>query len=220
VRVVAVSAGQVRPVGWDAGTLPATAIEKHPVAGPVRITSNGVEGNAWADTENHGDEWMKVYAYAMEDYAWWEAELGAVLRPGLFGEQLTTEGIDLNAALVGEVWRIGSALLQIAHVRIPCQTFKGWMGASGYDETAWVKRFSEAGRVGPYFRVLEEGVVQGGDPITVVERPGHAPSVHGLFRALTTEPERLPGLLSVEGLKPWVYEKARASTYRGSRTGE
>jgi MOSC domain-containing protein YiiM len=218
MRVVAVSVGEVRPVGWDAGTLPATAIEKHPVAGPVRITSDGLEGNSWADTENHGDAWMKVYAYALEDYGWWEAALGATLRPGLFGEQLTTEGVDLNAALVGEVWRVGSALLQIAHVRIPCQTFKGWMGASGYDETAWVKRFSMAGRVGPYFRVLGEGVVQAGDPITVEERPSHDLSVRELFRALTTEPERLPRLLSVDGLKPWVYEKALASMNRGSAT--
>jgi len=220
MRVLAVSVGQVRPVGWDAGTLPATAIEKHPVAGPVRVTWDGVEGNAWADTENHGDAWMKVYAYAAEDYAWWETELRTTLRPGLFGEQLTTEGVDLNAARVGEVWRVGSALLQIAHVRIPCQTFKGWMGACGYDETAWVKRFSAAGRVGPYFRVLEEGEVRAGDLITVEERPGHGVSVQGLFRALTTEPERLTGLLSVEGLQPWVYEKALKSGDRRSPTGQ
>ena len=158
MRVVAVSVGAIKPVEWDAGTLAVTAIEKHPVAGPVRITSLGVEGNDFADKENHGDEWMRVYAYSLEDYAFWEQTIGAV-RPGLFGEQLTTEGVDLNAALVGEIWRVGTALLQVAHVRIPCQTFKGWMGTSGYDESHWVKRFTLAGRVGPYFRVLEEGAV-------------------------------------------------------------
>jgi MOSC domain-containing protein YiiM len=207
-RIAAVSVGKVRPVGWDAGTLPATAIEKHPVDGPVRITSYGVEGNAWADTENHGDEWMRVYAYSMEDYEFWQRELGRDLAPGHFGEQLTTEGIDLNAALVGEVWRVGTALLQTAHVRIPCQTFKGWMGHTGYDDTAWVKRFTLAGRPGPYFRVLEEGVVEAGDAIVVEERPDHDVTIGDLFRAVTIEPALLPRLLEVEGLKPWVYERA------------
>jgi len=210
MRVVAVSVGVVEPVEWDSGSLPVTAIEKHPVDGPVRITSLGVEGNDFADKENHGDEWMRVYAYSMEDYAFWQQDLGAPVRPGLFGEQLTTEGVDLNAALVGEVWRVGTALLQISHVRIPCQTFKGWMGTSGFDESHWVKRFTDAGRVGPYFRVVEEGIVRAGDPILMEDRPRHDVSVEVLFRALTTQPALLPRLLDVEGLKPWVYEKARA----------
>ncbi|HET7689693.1 MAG TPA: MOSC domain-containing protein [Nocardioidaceae bacterium] len=219
MRVVAVSVGKVRSVPWDSGALPVTAIEKHGVQGPVRITTYGVEGNQCGDTENHGDRWQRVYAYASEDYAWWEGELGAATRPGLFGEQLTTEGMDLNAALVGEVWRVGGALLQISHVRIPCQTFKGWMGASGYDETAWVKRFTEAGRVGPYFRVLEPGKVQAGDAITVVERPHHDVTVQRLFRALTTEPALLPEVVVAEGLKPWVYERA-LSRKRGAATDQ
>src|SRR5690349_21176022 len=115
MRVVTVSVGGVKRVDWDSGSLPVTAIEKHPVEGPVRITADGVEGNAWADVSDHGDAWMKVYAYSTEDYAWWERELGMSTRPGLFGEQLTTEGVDLNTALLGEVWRVGTALLQIAH---------------------------------------------------------------------------------------------------------
>lgn len=210
MKVVSVNVGKVRSVPWDSGSLPVTAIEKHAVTGPVRITAYGVEGNQCGDTENHGDEWQRVYAYASEDYAWWERELGATTRPGLFGEQLTTEGVDLNGALMGEVWRVGGALLQISHVRIPCQTFKGWMGASGYDEAAWVKRFTEAGRVGPYFRVLEPGAVQAGDSIEVEDRPDHDLSVQRLFRALTTERALLPHLLQVPGLKTWVYEAAEA----------
>jgi MOSC domain-containing protein YiiM len=219
MKLVAVSVGRTKPVPWDSGSLPVTAIEKHPVEGPVRITTQGVEGNESADVDNHGDEWMRVYAYSVEDYAWWEAELAVSLRPGLFGEQLTTEGVDLNAALVGEVWRVGTALLQIAHVRIPCQTFKGWMGAAGYDETAWVKRFTLAARVGPYFRVLQEGAVEAGDSITVEDRPGHDVTVSHLFRALTIEPTLLPSLLDVPDLQPWVYERVHSSMTRGHATG-
>jgi MOSC domain-containing protein YiiM len=157
---------------------------------------------------------MRVYAYSVEDYAWWQAQLGRELGPAQFAEQLTTEGIDLNAAMVGETWRVGTAVLQIAHVRIPCLTFKGWMGHSGYDATAWVKRFVLAGRPGPYFRVLEEGGVQAGDAIEVLERPEVGVTVAELFAAVTIRPQLLPRLLDVPGLKPWIYDRAVAAAAR------
>jgi len=213
--VVSVNVGLPRRVGFPTTSLPETAIEKRPVDGPVRITSYGVDGNACADTVHHGDEDMRVYAYSVEDYRWWDTELGlgagAGLAPGHFAEQLTTEGVDLNAALVGETWRVGTAVLQIAHVRIPCQTFKGWMGHTGHDATGWVRRFAAAGRPGPYFRVIEEGVVHAGDPIVVVDRPDHDVSVATMFRALMTDPRLLPRLLAVDGLKDWVRERAVAA---------
>lgn len=207
--VVSINVGMPREVAYETTSLPTSGIEKHPVQGPVRITEAGVEGNASADTANHGDEFMRVYAYSVEDYAWWSAELLREMRPGLFGEQLTTEGIDLNAAIVGETWRVGTALLQIAHVRVPCLTFKGWMGANQYDAGAWVKRFTLAGRAGPYFRVLEPGVVAAGDPITVEDRPDHGVSVAELFRAVTIAPSLLPRVAAVPGLKAWIYERAQ-----------
>lgn len=215
--VVSVNVGLPKAVPYETTSLPTTGIEKRPVDGPVRITFDGVEGNAVADTVNHGDEYMRVYAYSVEDYAWWQAQLQQSLEPGHFAEQLTTAGIDLNAALVGETWRVGTALLQIAHVRIPCLTFKGWMGHSGYDATAWVKRFVLAGRPGPYFRVLEEGVVSAGDAIEVVDRPEHGVTVSDLFGAVTIRPDLLPRMLDVPGLPPWVHERARHVGHAGTR---
>ncbi len=209
--VVSVNVGLPRPVDFETTSLPTTGIEKLPVAGPVRISRAGVEGNAVADTVNHGDEFMRVYAYSVEDYAWWQAELLGDLRPGQFGEQLTTEGIDLNAAVVGETWRVGTAVLQISHVRVPCLTFKGWMGRSGYDARAWVKRFALAGRPGPYFRVLEEGIVAAGDLIEVLERPDHGVTVAEFFAAVTIRPALLSRLGAVPGLKPWVYDRVETS---------
>jgi len=206
--VLSVNVGLPRRVDFETTSIPETAIEKHPVEGAVRITAYGVEGNACGDTVNHGDEYMRVYAYSREDYQWWEGELGVPLPPGHFAEQLTTEGIDLNAAEVGEVWRVGTATLQIAHVRTPCQTFKGWMGHTGHDATAWVRRFALAGRPGPYFRVLEEGIVSAGDPVAVLDRPGHGVTVTTMFRALMVEPALLPDLLLVDDLKPWVRQRA------------
>lgn len=209
MQVVSINVGEAKPVAYRTSSLPITASEKLPVEGFAWIGDDGVEGDDSGDRSVHHDAWMKVYAYSLEDYDYWSAELGAPVGPGQFSENLTTSGVDLNAALVGEVWSVGGALLQISHVRIPCQTFKGWMGASGYDETAWVKRFTAAGRPGPYFRVLEEGEVRVGDHITVVERPSHDVTVSELFRALTTDRSLLPRLAQVEGLKPWIYDDVR-----------
>ncbi len=192
MHVVSVNIGSPKRVDFQTSALPETAIEKLPVEGPVRITADGVEGNACASTDVHGDEFMRVYAYAVEDYRWWEGELGSTLRPGLFGEQLTTEGVDLNAAVVGETWRVGSAVLQIAHVRIPCQTFKGWMGHTGHDAPPGYAGSPWRRVRGPYFRVLEEGTVAAGDRIEVLERPDHEVSVATMFRALTYDPLLLP----------------------------
>ena len=217
--VVSVNVGLPKAVPYETTSMPTTGIEKHPVDGPVRITFAGVEGNGVGDTTNHGDEYMRVYAYSVEDYAWWQGELGRPLRPGHFAEQLTTSGTDLNAALVGETWRVGTALLQIAHVRTPCLTFRGWMGHSGYDATGWVRRFALAGRPGPYFRVLEEGVVEVGSGIEVVDRPDTDVSVGELYAALMFRPDLLPRVLDVPGLKPWVYQRAR-SVGRRSGPGE
>jgi len=123
-----------------------------------------------------------------------------VLRNGQFGENLTTEGIDVNEAEVGERWRIGSAVLEICAIRTPCNDFKNWMGVSGYDNAAWVKRFAQEARPGPYLRVLEEGALQAGDEIEVVHRPGHGVTVTTLFKALNTDHSLRPLLVGIAGL--------------------
>ena len=130
---------------------------------------------------------------------------------GQFGENLTTRGIDVNEALIGEQWRIGSCVFQVADVRIPCSVFKGWMGMSGYDDTAWVKRFTIEGRPGPYLQVVEPGEVTAGDPIEVVHKPDHDVSVTMMFRAFTTERELLPRLLDAEDALP---PRARAAAQK------
>ncbi|MGH8996985.1 MAG: MOSC domain-containing protein [Acidimicrobiales bacterium] len=193
-----VNVGMPQPKEW-AG-LGRTSIDKHPETGPVAVRTLGLAGDQISDTKNHGGVDQAVYAFAREDLDWWERELGRSIRDGQYGENLTTQGIDVNEALVGERWRIGTALFELASVRIPCNDFKGWMGESGYDNRAWVKRFTEVGRPGPYLRVVEEGVLQVGDAIVVEHRPGHDVTISTLFLALTTNAELLPRLLRVDGL--------------------
>jgi MOSC domain-containing protein YiiM len=202
VRSISVGAPQDKE--W-AG-LGRTSIDKRPVLAPVEVQLLGLVGDSVSDTVHHGGPDQAVYAYAREDLDFWEAELGRTIRDGQFGENLTTEGIDLNALEIGAQLRIGAeVVLEVAHVRTPCNDFKGWMGESGYDPTAWVKRFTRERRPGPYFRVIEPGAIAPGDPIEVIGQPGHGITVRDLFVALNVDRTRLPELLVIDGLA----EKAR-----------
>jgi MOSC domain-containing protein YiiM len=193
-----VNVGMPRHAEWS--NLGRTSIDKTPVAGPVEVHRLGLVGDQVSDTRHHGGPDQAVYAYSREELDWWAERLGDELRDGEFGENLTTAGIDVDEAEVGERWRIGTAVLEVASVRTPCNDFKQWMGRGGHDNSAWVRRFSERERPGAYLRVLQPGVLAAGDPVEVVHRPGHGVTVSYLDRALTREPGLLPRLLDVEGL--------------------
>lgn len=201
-----VHVGRPQPRDWAA--IGQTAIEKRAVDGPVRAQRLGLAGDEVGDTRHHGGIDQAVYAFAREDLDFWAEALGEPIRDGLFGENLTTDGYDVNAAEIGERWRVGGAVLEVASVRTPCLDFKGWLGELGFDNTGWVKRFTAEGRPGPYLRVVEEGELQAGNEIEVVHRPGHGVTVSHMFRALTTDRGLLPDLLVVEGL---VAEARRAA---------
>lgn len=133
---------------------------------------------------------------------------GGELSNGVFGENLTTEGADANGALIGERWRIGPDLiLEASAPRIPCGTFQGWLAQAG-----WIKRFTLAAMPGAYFRVVEPGDIQAGDPIEIVHRPDHDISIAMSFRALTTEPDLLPRLLVADALPEELKDLARRRT--------
>jgi MOSC domain-containing protein YiiM len=185
-----------------------TAIRKQSVEGPVRVDEAGLEGDQPADPDHFGP-FHAVYAFAQEDLDLWSARLGVPVPPGMFGENLTTRGIDVNEALVGERWRVGSVLLEVVGVRIPCSVFKGWVALAGYDDTAWVKRFADEGRPGPYLRVLEPGHLQAGDTLVVEHRPGHDVTVSMMFAALTTRRDLLPRLAGLDRIDPEALEAAR-----------
>ncbi|MET8153703.1 MOSC domain-containing protein [Actinoplanes sp. NPDC049668] len=180
-----------------------TGINKQPVDHPVAVRApgpkrtglhSGLVGDQIFDTEHHGGDDQAVYAYAREDYDWWEERLDRKLPSGIFGENLTTAGLDVNGAMLGETWRIGDELvLQTTFGRIPCATFQ-WKMA----EPQWVKRFGAERRPGAYLRVVRPGNVQAGDRIEILDRPGHGVSVADGFHAWLHEPERLRGYLDLE----------------------
>ncbi|GAA1592220.1 MOSC domain-containing protein [Streptomyces globosus] len=215
MHVISVNVGRAAPSEHTDSPGGLTGIGKRPVAGPVRVAApgprgvggSGVEGDAIGDLRHHGGDHQAVYAYAREDLDWWEAELARELPGGIFGENLTTAGIDLTGALLGERWLVGTeAVLEVASARIPCRTFQGVLG-----ERAWVKRFTGAVRPGAYLRVVREGRISPGDPIEVVGRPDHDVTVGLWFRAFTTERELLPRTLAAgAAMDPKAREKAQA----------
>src|SRR6266851_421010 len=166
-RVLSVNVG--RPREFEYGGRPAkSAIWKSPVVGRIAARGVNLAGDDQADRGAHGGPDKAVYAYAVEDARWWEQEIGRSLISGEFGENLTTEGIELNDALVGERWQIGTAVLEVSEPRIPC-----WRLGVRMDDKMFPRRFTEALRPGTYLRIVVEGEVGAGDEIRVVERPAH-----------------------------------------------
>jgi MOSC domain-containing protein YiiM len=196
--LVSVNVGTPREAAW-AG-IGRTSIDKSAVAGPVDVHLLGLVGDQVSDTRHHGGPDQAVYAFAREELDWWAAQLGDELRDGEFGENLTTRGLAVDDAEMGERWLVGTVLLEVASIRTPCNDFKVWMGRGGHDNSAWVRRFAEHGRSGAYLRVLQPGTLAAGDPIEVVHRPGHGVTASVMFRALHREPELLPRLLEVDGM--------------------
>jgi MOSC domain-containing protein YiiM len=190
------------------GTVGVTAIDKRPVADRRSVTTGGVEGDHRCDAKHHGHPDQAVYAYASEDYAWWSAQLQSDLAPGAFGENLTTTGVDWNAATVGTIVRIGSAVLQVSSPRIPCGTFTRWTG-----QEQWVKRFSDARRFGAYLRVLEPGELGAGEAIEVIERPEHDVTVVDAARVYLgdREPALVTRVAACPDAQPETRDKARAA---------
>ena len=211
MKLLSVNVGKPRVNPWKG--LNATGIDKQPVDGPVAVSAPGPKGDGDVglagdrvyDVKNHGGVDQAVYAYAREDLDGWEPELGRPLPNGVFGENLTTSGLNVNDALIGERWRIGSdVVLEVSCARIPCATFQGWLERDG-----WIKRFTQAARPGAYLRVIEPGDIRADDPIEIVHRPEHDVTVAVVFRAMTVEPDLLPRLLLADALPEEGKELAR-----------
>jgi MOSC domain-containing protein YiiM len=159
-----------------------TGIFKQPCTGPVQITEMGLVGDEICETENHGGVDQAVYLYGADDYAWWENELGQPLPPGAFGENLTVSGLESAAHSIGDRFRIGEVILEVTAPRIPCGTL-----ATRMSDARFARRFQQAERPGLYCRVIQEGAVRAGDPVTLDPRAGEAVSVVELFRSFYSD---------------------------------
>jgi MOSC domain-containing protein YiiM len=161
---------------WQ-GPIRDSGIDKRPVGDSVAVGELGLDGDRQFDTRNHGGPDKAMYAYASEDATWWAGELGRDVPPGLFGENLTTVGLDVTGARIGERWRIGGpggVLVEVRMPRTPCENLSARMGDSTFH-----RRFMASRRVGAYLKVCRPGTIAAGDPIEIDFRPDHTLTVGG-----------------------------------------
>ncbi|WP_404384307.1 MOSC domain-containing protein [Knoellia locipacati] len=209
-RVLSVNLGEART-----GILKSrrTGIDKRPVdtihvtdPGPKGVGGSGVEGDAVVNTKHHGGTTQAVYAVAREELDWWAMDTGKELGPGAFGENVTTTGFDVDAAVIGEQWRIGgSVVLSVTAPRVPCATFAAHMQVPG-----WVKAFTRRGRTGAYLAVLQPGTVRPDDTIEVTWRPGHGITVPMVFRAWMGDRDLARAIVDSGALLPQEHEELEA----------
>lgn len=192
-----------------------TGIDKQPVDSLVSVRApgskahglgSGLVGDFVGDPRSHGGDHQAVYTYAVEDLQWWADQLSITVAAGQFGENLTTTGIDVSGALIGERWQVGDqVVLQVTDPRVPCATFRGWMRRPG-----WLKTFTAAARPGAYLRVITPGTLRAGDAVNVIHRPDHQVTVAMVFQALTTRPDLLPKILAAPELPDETKQMAEA----------
>lgn len=209
--VLTVNSAHVTP-GVRAAT---TGIDKRPVDGPVEVRppgsmrnglGSGIVGDSIGNSKYHGGDDQAVYAYAREDLDVWQERLDRELTNGMFGENVTTSGVDVTGALIGERWRIGSdgLILEVTRPRTPCKTFEVRLGIHG-----WIKTFTHGGSPGAYLRIVEPGHVQAGDAVEIVHRPDHDVTIGTVYRAMMLEPDLMPSLLVADALPEPLKRKAR-----------
>jgi len=178
-----------------AGSVGKTGIDKRPKLGRVSLENDAVEGDQVLDTKNHGGKDQAVYAYAREDADWWEKEIGLEINNGRFGENLTTQDIDVTNAIVGEKWAIGTCILQVTMPRIPCKVFQGF-----WQRPNLIKEFTQAQRPGAYLKIIQEGYVSAGDDIRVFDIPQHGITIKDLFMAKSGERTKIKDINQIPGL--------------------
>lgn len=193
-QLVSVNVGLRRQFEYK-GRPAESAIWKRPVGGRVRAEGVNLGGDEQADRGVHGGPDKAIYAYAIEDHAWWGEKLGRQLEYGEFGENLTTKGLDLTGALVGERWEVGSTVLEVSEARMPC-----WKLGFRVNDKHFPRRFLAAGRPGAYLRILEEGTLGAEDEIRVVHRPNHDLTMGDLSRIYGSDRHEVGRLLAVPQL--------------------
>jgi len=186
MKLISVSVGLPREVIWK-GRKVTTGIFKEPVEGRVIVRRLNLDGDQQADLSVHGGLDKAVYGYPAEHYEYWRSELPGMELPwGMFGENLTTEGLLEKDVNIGDRFRIGSSVLMVTQPRMPCYKLQVKFGRDDI-----VKRFLRSGRPGFYFSVLEEGEVRTGDEIELISRDENNVTIADIARLYVGERDNL-----------------------------
>lgn len=185
-------AGPGRRTGIAKQPTPGLRVE---APGPNYGDGSGVVGDFIGDSAHHGGAQKAVYAYEREELDFWGAHLGRTLIDGHFGENLTTQGINLADLVLGQNVNIGTAVLQVSVPRTPCRTFATHIGEPG-----WVKTWSKRERPGSYFRVITPGEIHPGDTLDLQKAPAHGITMGDAFRAHMGSREHQRAIVAAEAL--------------------
>ena len=197
--IAAVLCGEVQPFGPPGRT---SAIDKKPIAGACRITKTGLAADHQADLRVHGGVEKALHHYPREHYASWAAELSSATSgerlavAGAFGENVTTTGLTEADICIGDICRLGMALVQVSQARQPC-----WKLNVRFDTADMAMRVQSSGRTGWYYRVLEEGTLTAGDGLELIERPHGDWPLSRLLDLLYRDKLNLPALQTVAGME-------------------
>jgi MOSC domain-containing protein YiiM len=207
--LVSVQVGQIKPLGESQV---ASGFVKSPVLGPIEVSRIGLKGDAQADLKVHGGPDKAVYGYAMAHYQSWLTEMPShenLLSPGGFGENLTLDGCNENEVCLGDIYRIGSTILQVSEPRQPCSKL-----VLRFDEPLMPKLMNHNSRCGWYYRVLEPGKLQAGDCVTLLERPSPNWSVARFYKLIVGRSKKkledMRELAKMPGLSEQWHIKAQA----------
>lgn len=176
MKLLSINVGREREIQRHR-TLVKTGIYKEPLHTSAYISATGLTGDTISDRKHHGGADQAVYVYGAADYTWWEKMLNRELVPGTFGENLTISGLESSRVNVGDQLCLGDAIIEVTAPRIPCETF-----AARMNDPDFVKKFRDAERPGFYCRVLQEGTVTAGDPVSLTEYAGATVSIQEMFQ--------------------------------------
>jgi len=149
-----------------------TGICKQPVAGSLHLGKLGFENDEVGDLKHHGGDDKAVCVYSLDHYPYWEDALGIRLPVAAFGENLTVSNLHEDDICIGDIFQLGTAVVQVSQPRQPCRTL-----AARYGRDDLVKLVVDSGRTGFYFRVLEEGIAEKGAELIFKERDPRSVSV-------------------------------------------
>ena len=187
--------GRIAPLS---GTETPSGIIKTCVDRPLKLGPNGFESDEQADLRVHGGPQKAVHHYPHEHYAPWRSELGALPAleaPGGFGENISTEGLTETTVAVGDIFRLGSAVVQVSQGRQPC-----WKLNRRFDVPDMARRVQDTGRTGWYYRVLQPGTVAPGDRLELTDRVAPDWTLHRLWHALYVDRMNLSELEGIAAL--------------------
>ena len=177
MKIISINIGKSQEINTTKTRQQTTGIFKTPASGPVTVGELGLEGDFIASKKHHGGPDQAVYIYGQADYDFWTDELGEMITPGLFGENLTISRLESGKFNIGDYLTIGEVRLQVTSPRIPCAKFAARIG-----DPQFIKKFRDAERPGLYCRVLKTGQIRAGDPVSVEPYTGETVSIAEMYR--------------------------------------